>query len=191
MNETQIFQVISDLNLGGDLKKAGDFLEIEIDKVADLVDMGVLKVIEGANNVDEAVQKVKEEADAKIQEAEIAAEAAPKNTWEATKPDATADAAAAPVETDTTTANADANAGGAAATTENAPEAPVLTKYTVLKEGGISVANPDDANAPIEYGQGVEVDLNAADPATAALLTDGSIEILAVKAPDEETGADL
>lgn len=187
--ETQIFQVVSDLKLDSGLKKAGDFIQAEVGSFADLVDLGVLRLIEGAKNVDEAVQHVKDEIDAKVQETELEAEMKPKNTWEAAKPEADA----APTEEKPVVA-ADAGAADANApvNAEDAPvDAPVLSKYTVLKEGGISIANPDDAEAPIEVGQGVEVDLVAADPATVAFLADGSIEPLVVKAPDEETGDDL
>lgn len=170
--ETKIIQVLSDLKLNGVLVKAGDFFESEISAFADLIDQGVLRVIHGAQTVDEAVQKVKEEADAAIVSAEEQEAAAEQNTWGAKKDPVEP----APDATTTDTANADANAGGAADTTTEmkpttpAPDAPVLLKYKVAV--AFTVA---DTESPITGEHQVDDEVEATAEDAAAYVADGSL----------------
>lgn len=75
-----ILQVLSDLKHNGTLHKAGTFLEAEAGQFEDLVKQGILKVIEGAENVEEAAKIVLADAQ---KTAAVAAEASKEaeNTW--------------------------------------------------------------------------------------------------------------
>ncbi len=168
-----IFEVLTDLNLGGTLKKAGQFIEAHVEAFADLVEMGVLRLIEGAENVADAAKTIADEAEVKAQEAEIEKETAPKNTWEANKPEVKTDEPAAPAEEKIVPAN------------PAEVIAPVLSKYTIVAEEGIPTANGET------LAKDTVVELDPADQSTIDLLATGSIELVPVTSPDEETGDNL
>lgn len=174
--ETKILQVMSDLKLNDVIHKTGDFIEAGVDELADLVDIGVLKVIDGAKSIDEAAQKVKEEADAKIEAEEQKADDVNENTWGAKKdviPDETTDAnAGGATETKDTTTDGNAGGEGTTVATTIAPDAPVLIKYKVAADFTVS-----DENSAIvgDHKAGDEVELTAED--AAPFLEAGSLAV--------------
>lgn len=188
MNEEDkgIFQVLSTLNLSGDIKKAGEFIEAHVEAFADLVELGVLKLVHGASTPDEATKILGEEAEVKAQEEQIQKEMPPENTWEATRPEAKAamenankeaDASAGTVEkteTDTTASGTGSN--------ETVTNKPTVEKYTIVSD---EVTFSDGTSVPKE---GI-VELDPANQETIDLLAAGSIVATPVTTP--ETGEEL
>lgn len=86
MNQTAIFEVLSNLKYGDELHLKGECFEGSLEKYGYLVNDGVLRIVEGATSPTEAETIV--EADKVQKEAEVEATkpADPQNTW-GPKPD--------------------------------------------------------------------------------------------------------
>ncbi len=82
MNNTIIYKILGNLKHDGIEFKAGSFTSAELP--ANLIDEGVIKVIEGATTEDEAAEIDAEEIREALENAP-AEEVAPPNTWEAKK----------------------------------------------------------------------------------------------------------
>lgn len=79
-----IFHVVSNLNHNGTIHKKGSFFEGEVSEFESVISIGVLKVVEGAKDLEHAAKIIAEEATK--QEVASAEVKEPQNTW-GPKPD--------------------------------------------------------------------------------------------------------
>lgn len=100
----KIFLVLSNLKHDGEVLEKGSVFQGAIETFQSLVDAGVVKVVEGAETLEQAAEMVKKEVDEVAAKAQAAVAAAPKDTWapSAEKP-VVADEAEKPAETTDTT----------------------------------------------------------------------------------------
>lgn len=84
-----IFQILSNVKHNGDNLTAGNFFEGELAEFAHLVKDGVLRIMEGAKNLEHAAEIAQKESEVAQQAAAEAEQTQPQNTWESKKPEAT------------------------------------------------------------------------------------------------------
>ena len=77
----KIFLVLRNLKHNGEELAKGSLFEGTLEGFQQLVDMGVLRVVEGAETLEQAAEIVKGEVDAAVQKAEATAAVAPKDVW--------------------------------------------------------------------------------------------------------------
>ena len=106
-----IYKVNNNIRHNQDTFEAGMLVEAEVfgDNVADLLNDGAIVEVVGANTVEEAADLLSKQEEQSALDAEVAAQNAPKNTWEA-QPDEQPSAPETPATEDATPAS-----------TENAP----------------------------------------------------------------------
>lgn len=85
---SKIFQVLSNLNHSGALYKTGDFVEAELEEFQHLVKDGVMRLIENAATIKDAIEMIGAENSRKSEQAADKPAPAPANTWEPAKADA-------------------------------------------------------------------------------------------------------
>jgi hypothetical protein len=166
--EQKFYKVLSALKHDGDLLQVGTYVMSELTAFEDLAKQGILKLIEGAESMEHAM-----ELDGAKQATEVE-EVKPKNTWGPTDPEK---------EADTTTDTTDADTTKTDDATK--PVEPTLKKYKVLKE--FTVENKDSKN----FGTHAVDSFIEADPAGAQGLVDnGTLELVA-DTTDADTGDNL
>ena len=170
--EQKFYKVLSALKHDGDLLAKGTFVASELPAFEDLAKQGILKLIEGAENLDHAMELDGEDTD------ETAEEVKPKNTWGPTEPEK--DAEKPTDSTDTTDAT-----DGDKKPEDTKPVEPTLKKYKVLKE--FTVDNKDSKN----YGTHAVDSFVEADPAGAQGLVDSGTLELVGDTTDADTGDNL
>lgn len=180
----KILHVTSNLKLGTDLHTKGSVIELDeatLESITNLVEDGTLRVVDGAENLEQAADIVAaEEAKKRAEEIEAGIKAETPNTWGPTKEPVVAPEAENEAETAET-----AKGGETAEATPKTPTdetaATTTAKFEVVKD--FEVTNPDSKN----FGKHVVGDIIEADVEAAQSLVDGGI--LAQVAP--ETGDNL
>lgn len=146
-----ILHVQTNLNHNGTYYPKGSFIQSEEGEFVPLIEEGILKVVEGANTIEEAEEITGSTAGKAEETATEPAVPTAQDTWGPRPDNALENQVSGSNDTD---ANKDA---------ENAPVAPVVAKFTVLQE--FTIENKDSKNfGKHEVGAVIEADPVAAQP---------------------------
>ena len=78
---TTIFQVIKNIKHNGTYHNAGEFIEAEVGAFGELIELGFLKIIDGAKSIEHAQEIIASEKEQVGEQVNTEKEKEPENTW--------------------------------------------------------------------------------------------------------------